>query len=108
MRLLVAMNLSPRWREALWWGEVGPSHEALFAWARESGYIILTADLDFSRLLALTGSKGPSVILLRLAYPEPPEALGPVLETLSRFGQALEEGAIGRHPPLPPSPLGAG
>lgn len=31
MRLLVAMNLSPRWREALWWGEVGPSHEVLFA-----------------------------------------------------------------------------
>ncbi|WP_245538866.1 DUF5615 family PIN-like protein [Thermus oshimai] len=93
------MNLSPRWREALWWGEVGPPDEVLFAWARESGYIILTADLDFSRLLALTGSKGPSVILLRRSPRRP-------WSRFWRFGQALEEGAIGRHPP--PSPLGAG
>lgn len=77
MKRLVDMNLSPRGREALrahgyealWWGDVGPpdADEVLFAWARASGYSILTADLDFSRLLALTGDQGPSVLLLRLA-----------------------------------------
>nr|WP_277621070.1 DUF5615 family PIN-like protein [Thermus arciformis] len=110
---MVDMNLSPRWREALeasgyeavWWRHVGPANapdEVLFAWAREQGYTILTADLDFGHLLSLTGEDGPSVILLRLPYteppealpPVPPEALPPVLEVLRRFPEALERGAL--------------
>lgn len=105
MKILVDMNLSPRWREALeasgheavWWRHVGPANapdEVLFAWAREQGYTILTADLDFGHLLSLTGEDGPSVILLRLPYTEPPEALPPVLEVLRRFPEALERGAL--------------
>ncbi len=99
------MNLSPRWREALregghealWWRDVGPPDapdEEVFAWAKAHGYLLLTADLDFSRLLALTGEEGPSVLLLRLPYPEPPYALEAVLEALKRFQEALEQGAL--------------
>lgn len=105
MKILVDMNLSPRWREtlqasgyeAVWWRDVGPENppdEVLFAWARERGYTVLTADLDFGHLLSLTGEDGPSVILLRLPYTEPPEALPPVLEVLRRFPGALERGAL--------------
>jgi predicted nuclease of predicted toxin-antitoxin system len=105
VRILVDMNLSPRWREALlalgyeavWWRDVGPANapdEELFAWARERGYVILTADLDFGHLLSLTGEAGPSVILLRLPSTEPPEALSSVLEVLKRFSEDLESGAL--------------
>lgn len=105
MKILVDMNLSPRWpkvlqeagHEAIWWKEVGTINapdQALFAWAKEHGYIVLTADLDFAHLLALTGENGPSVLLLRLAYPEPPEATPWVLSALTTHKEALEKGAI--------------
>ncbi|ADW22781.1 MULTISPECIES: DUF5615 family PIN-like protein [Thermus] len=105
MKILVDMNLSPRWpkvlreagHEAIWWKEVGAINapdQALFAWAKEHGYIVLTADLDFPHLLALTGENGPSVLLLRLAYPEPPEATPWVLAALTTHKETLEKGAI--------------
>jgi len=34
--------------------------------AQNEGYVVLTHDLDFSELLALSGAKLPSVIILRL------------------------------------------
>ena len=68
MRLLVDMNLTPRWvqelegagHEALHWSEAGdpaaPDAE-ICAFARERGYVILTNDLDFPQILAHTGSR---------------------------------------------------
>jgi predicted nuclease of predicted toxin-antitoxin system len=62
MKLLVDMNLSPRWAlflaasqvEAVHWSRVGavtaPDTE-IMAYAREHGYIVLTHDLDFSAIL---------------------------------------------------------
>ncbi len=105
MKILVDMNLSPRWKEALgragfesvWWREVGrpdAPDEELLQWAKEKNYLVLTADLDFGRLLSLGRSQGPSVILLRLSYTEPPEALTPVLGVLTRFKDELELGAL--------------
>ncbi len=74
---------------------MGPENapdEVLFAWARERGYTVLTADLDFGHLLSLPGEDGPSAI--RLPYTEPPEALPQVLEVLSRFSEASQRGAL--------------
>jgi predicted nuclease of predicted toxin-antitoxin system len=35
------------------------------AWARENGHVVLTHDLDFGTLLALTRANGPSVVQVR-------------------------------------------
>lgn len=65
MKLLVDMNLSPRWVglltgagfEALHWSAVGamnaPDTE-IMAYARANDYVVLTHDLDFSAILART------------------------------------------------------
>jgi predicted nuclease of predicted toxin-antitoxin system len=65
MKLIVDMNLSPRWIplfgrsqiEAKHWSSVGSvtaSDVEIMAYAAEHGYIVLTNDLDFSAILAAT------------------------------------------------------
>lgn len=41
------------------------SDEALVARAQQESRVIITADLDFPRMLALTGAEGPGLILFR-------------------------------------------
>ncbi len=76
MRLLIDMNLAPRWVERLsragyetvHWSEVGAVDAAdstICQYAREHGFVIITNDLDFPRILAFTSERKPSVILLR-------------------------------------------
>jgi len=45
--------------------------DLILDYAREHGLVIITHDLDFSRLLAVGGHDGPSVINLRLDEPSP-------------------------------------
>jgi predicted nuclease of predicted toxin-antitoxin system len=62
MRLLVDVNLTPRWvhflrhagYDAVHWSSVGPNREdsEICDYARQSVYVILTNDLDFPQLLA--------------------------------------------------------
>jgi predicted nuclease of predicted toxin-antitoxin system len=94
MKFLVDMPLSPA--VAAWLAEGG--HDALHASeaglsdasdadvlsrAREEARVVVTADLDYPRLLAMTGSKGPGLILFRGGdYSE--------LESLERLGRVLE------------------
>ncbi len=70
MKILIDMNLPPRWVqlfahagwEALHWSQIGAptdSDREIMAWARENGYIVFTHDLDFSALLATTQKKAP-------------------------------------------------
>ena len=40
--------------------------------AADEGRILLTMDLDFPRILALTGARRPGVILFRMRDPRPP------------------------------------
>src|SRR5207253_324838 len=65
MKLLVDMNLSPRWAsflaasriESTHWSLVGAvtaTDVEIMEYAREHGYIVLTHDLDFSAILAVT------------------------------------------------------
>jgi hypothetical protein len=55
---------------------------------------VVTNDLDFGTLLALTGDVGPSVVLLR-AETLDPEAIGAHLcRCLARFGPELNVGAL--------------
>ena len=76
MRFLLDANLSPRLCEALSdagyevrhvvdIGLVGASDTDIFDRAAADGDVVVTADSDFSMLLASRRSVGPSVILMR-------------------------------------------
>ena len=76
MKVLVDMNLSPRWVglleeagfSATHWATVGvasaPDSEVM-SFAKANELIVLTHDLDFSAMLAQTGDDGPSVLQIR-------------------------------------------
>jgi predicted nuclease of predicted toxin-antitoxin system len=76
MRFLIDMPLSAelvdwllqRGHEAVHAMQIGldrVSDEALVARARQENRVIITADLDFPRMLALMDAEGPGLILLR-------------------------------------------
>jgi len=80
------------------------SDEEIVTVARDSGRSVLTQDLDFSAIVALSGARTPSLITLRLASSRV-EHVNEVLETvLPRIEEDLirgtavtvEEGAIRR------------
>src|SRR5215472_4019257 len=105
MRVLVDMNLTPRWVQslvdaghyALHWATAGPPAAAdseICAFARKGGYVVLTNDLDFPQILAYTRESGPSVILLR-GEPLVPEVRGhALLQALQDCESDLVRGAI--------------
>ncbi|TAH41847.1 MAG: hypothetical protein EYC67_16865 [Betaproteobacteria bacterium] len=105
MKLLVDMNLSPRWVELLADGGVEAAHwstlgamnapdAAIMAFARVHGYVVLTHDLDFSAILAATQGEKPSVVQIR-AGDVSPDAIGrPVLDALRQMTDELERGAL--------------
>jgi predicted nuclease of predicted toxin-antitoxin system len=104
MKLLIDMNLSPRWAktlaeaeiEASHWSSLGPvnaSDADIISFARTHGYVVLTHDLDFSAILAATQGAKPSVVQIRAADVRP-ETAGPILiEALRQMAAQLEEGA---------------
>ncbi len=75
MRLLVDMNLSPKWValfldsgwEAVHWSAVGQATalDSQIMYAAANKYVVVTHDLDFSAILAVTHGKKPSVVLIR-------------------------------------------
>lgn len=105
MKILVDMNLSPRWVSvferagwhALHWsvvGNPGDPDDVIMGWARQNGYVVFTHDLDFGALLAITRAQGPSVIQVR-TQDVMPETLGPrLVQIMQEYGTVLEQGAL--------------
>ena len=105
MRILIDMNLPPRWVDfftdhglnAIHWSTIGPLNapdSEVLEWAREHNHVVFTHDLDFSVLLSLTREAGPSVIQVR-TQDVTPEAIGsPVLAAVRDHQEALNQGAI--------------
>ncbi len=105
MKLLVDMNLSPRWVEALQssgiearhWsavGDAGAPDTEIFAWSRRHGYVVFTNDLDFARLVALADGAAPSVVLLRTHRVLPDDSARALVSVLREHRAALEQGAV--------------
>lgn len=105
MKLLVDMNLSPRWVnlladagiEAAHWSTLGaataPDTE-IMAFARANDYVVLTHDLDFSAILAATHGDKPSVVQIR-SDDVKPEVIGRlVINALRQMSIELDEGAL--------------
>lgn len=105
MNILIDMNLSPAWADFLtgagftavhWSNEGAPdaSDREIMAWASENSFIILTADLDFSAILAATQRRSPSVILLRSGSLALETVGSAVLDAIRQAREELVGGAI--------------
>ena len=105
MKVLVDMNLSPRWVPLLentgyWathWSAVGlpsaPDSE-IMAFAKENDCVVLTHDLDFSAILARTGDNSPSVLQVRSNNLDPNVIGSAVLAALGEISGRSEEHLI--------------
>jgi len=105
MKLLVDMNLSPRWVEVLTaagieaahWSALGANNApdvVIMAYARDNDYVVLTHDLDFSAMLAATHGEKPSVVQIR-ADDVSPDVIGQkVIMALRQMALELETGAL--------------
>ena len=105
MKLLVDMNMSPRWievfadagLEAEHWSSVGAANASdieIMTFAAAHGWTVLTRDLDFGSILAATGGRKPSVVQLR-SDDARPEAVGfDLLSAVRQCRAELESGAL--------------
>ncbi|GJE16813.1 hypothetical protein AIGOOFII_1520 [Methylobacterium marchantiae] len=99
------MNLSMDWvgclqtagHDAVHWSNVGAvdaADDAIVEWARTEDRIVLTNDLDFGTLLAMSGASSPSVVQLRTDTTLSAR-IGPlVVQALARAEADLLSGAI--------------
>ena len=105
MRLLVDMNLSPRWVsvladagvEATHWSTLGPLNapdSEIMAFAKSNNYVVLTHDLDFGAILAATQGEKPSVVQLRAEDVSPDVIGNQVVAALHQMAVELEDGAL--------------
>ena len=105
MRLLVDMSLSPRWVpflqeagfQAEHWIDIGRGDAAdheIMEWAALHDAVVLTADLDFSALLAGSGADCPSVVQIRDDLPSPERTGAALIEALGRLAEAISQGAL--------------
>lgn len=62
--------------------------------ARDEGRVVVTQDTDFGTLLAASGTRWPSVILLRLRDGRPSAHSRTLLGMLESIEEELREGAI--------------
>jgi len=105
VRIIADENLPPAWasylseagHDARHWrdvGSIGDSDEIVFRKATCEKALILTQDLDFSRILAAKGTDLPSVIQLRVSIPIP-DLVGPsVLSVLDVHRESLVTGCL--------------
>jgi len=105
MKLLVDMNLSPRWVtvlqaagiEARHWSTVGAPNtpdEDVLRWAAANGFVLLTHDLDFGAVLAFSEAVTPSVIQIRSDDLRPEVLARRVAATVGQLAQTLADGAL--------------
>jgi len=105
MKLLIDMNLAPRWVkllteagwEAIHWSSVGKATAAdseIMLYAAEHGYVVVTFDMDFSAILAATHGEKPTVFQIRCDDVSP-QAIGTqLIAALLHTKTELEAGAV--------------
>ncbi len=105
MKLLLDMNLSPRWVgtltnagfEAAHWSMLGAKNapdSEIMIYAKENNYVVLTHDLDFSAILAATHGEKPSVVQIRSDDVNPDVIGQQTIIALRQMESELAEGAL--------------
>ena len=67
---------------------------AILAKAREEDRILLTHDLDFGELIAVSGARLPSIVVFRLRNMRPEMVSRYLQGIIDQHGESLEKGAI--------------
>jgi predicted nuclease of predicted toxin-antitoxin system len=104
-KLVIDMNLSPQWAQALldrgWeavhWSTVGDpraTDRAIMDWAVANQYVVFTHDLDFGAMLALSHEAGPSVLQVRAQNVLPDHLGAAVVAALGQHEEDLSSGAL--------------
>lgn len=105
MKVIVDMNLSTQWvlalaasgSEAQHWlsiGDIAALDDEIVAVARAEGAIVLTRDLDFSAIVAITRLAKHSVLHLRDKDSFDKATVARMVMTLKAFESQLQSGAI--------------
>lgn len=105
MKLVVDMNLSPRWvalltdagLHAIHWSSAGPmdaSDSEIMAFADKNDYVVLAHDLDFSAILSATHGEKPSVVQIRSDDVNPANIGIKVIGALRQMEPELKAGAL--------------
>lgn len=105
MRLIVDMNLSPRWVrflvdagfDAEHWSKIGSpgaSDGDIMDYARLNECVVLTHDLDFSAILATSHRDKPSVVQIRSEDVNPESVGHSLIDSLRQMAIELGEGAL--------------
>ena len=66
--------------------------EDILELARRRGMVLVTQDLDFSKLIALGGYDSPSLVTLRMSITDPEVITRVLLEVFPNIERALREG----------------
>ncbi len=105
MKVLIDINLSPRWSrllndygiEAIHWSSFGKFDATdlqIMEFAKSNDYVVLTHDLDFSGILASTHGDKPSVVQIRSDDVSPDNIGKQIASALSQMAVELEVGAL--------------
>jgi predicted nuclease of predicted toxin-antitoxin system len=105
MKLLLDMNLSPRWEplltdagwETVHWSSVGKGSEPdseIMAYAAQHDYVVVTHDMDFSAILAATHGEKPSVVQIRTEDVSAQVIGERIVTALRHMEPELEAGAL--------------
>ena len=105
MKIVLDMNLSPRWveilqsdgHECIHWSSIGSptaSDREILLWARSNEFVVFTHDLDFGAILAASEAESPSVFQLRTQDISPERIRELVLSALKQFEEMLVRGAL--------------
>jgi predicted nuclease of predicted toxin-antitoxin system len=105
MKLLIDMNLSPRWVDffaaagikAVHWSSIGAADtadDAIIDYAAQGGFAVFTHDLDFGTFLAFTHAGRPSVVQLRMADVIPESTAALIMPALQKLSADIEKGAL--------------
>ena len=105
MKIIIDMNLSPKWvpvlasagHECVHWSDIGPANapdREIMAWARLDGYVVFTHDLDFGAILAATGADSPSVLQVRTQDVSPQSIGQLVVSAFEQFEEKLAAGSL--------------
>ncbi len=76
--------------------KIGKKDKEIIEYARANGYVLITMDLDFGYILSYIRDNKPSVIILRLTYPEPDNVNSHLLKALNNeeIVNNLMEGSV--------------
>lgn len=105
LKFLANMNISPLTVEdlkKLGWDivrvpeimDIKSKDIKILTYAREHNRVVITQDLDFSSLLALSGYEKPSVINLRVDNARPDYVTNRIIEIVNELEKELGEGIV--------------